>query len=124
MSEEINKYKLLEEWYMGVCPGNTSGFGTVLTSPIWDDIIENAWIELERLNTDNMFVVRVNKNVKLSDESKNFMWYGLDFLIDQYKQLEDIEEDNDEFFEEEERIEIYKKFKNHCYKILGEDYFE
>jgi hypothetical protein len=124
MSEKINKYKLVKEWYMGVSPGNTSRLGTVLTSPIWDNIIEKAWIELENIDTDNMFVVKVIKNVKLSDESKNFMWYGLDFLVEQYKELEDIEEDSDDFFEEEEKIKIYKEFKKHCYEVLGEDYFK
>lgn len=112
-----------EFWYLAVSPGNTSSFGAVITSPFWDDILENAWLKINMYSIDNFFVVKVNEYAKLPQEQKNFEWDTLECFIERFSYLEDINEDSDDYYELLDNVEIYKEIKKHCINVLGKEYF-
>ena len=95
MNEELLKKKYFAEGnYMLIYHGTSKSVGGMLISPFHDSILENAWLELN-----------------------NFDKREGDFLVVK------IEEDTVEYFEDYKRIKIYNEIREHCYKVLGKEYF-
>lgn len=125
MSEElIKRNHLAEDNFLAVYPGVTSAFGGMLFSPFWDDKLESLWLRINNYKRDNFFVVEIKKYYKPIEEFKNYAEHSLDDFLGAFKFLDDIDEDSDDYFQYEDKIEAYKELKEHCYSVLGEKYFE
>lgn len=125
MDEEILRKKYTgEDYFVAVSTGTTSRSGGLIVSPFWDDILENAWLKLNDFNRVNFFVVQIKSFTKSIDYSENFTETSLEVFLGSYKFLEEMEEDSDEYWDYMDEIETLKKVKEHCYEVLGKDYFE
>ena len=92
----MDKY-ISEFWYLAVSPGNTSNFEVVISSPFWDDILENAWLKINGYSSDNLFVAKIKEYEKLPQEQKNFEWESLQEFIERFEYLESIDEESDDY---------------------------
>ena len=54
----------------------------------------------------------------------NFSEQSLEDFLDVFKFLEEMDEDSDEYFDFDDKIEVYNEIKKHCYEVLGKEYFE
>lgn len=124
--EQFRQKHVTGPWYVGISPGNTKGYGGTLVSNFWDDILEKAWLKLQGLSEDNVFVLKVTKFEKDPERWGNFESIDLDCLLYFNKELEDEQpEDSEEFtWDYEEKSRIYKELKQHCYEVMGEDFFK
>lgn len=85
-----------------------------------------AWLKSQELSEDNIMAFYVTKIDHTSDRVENFTYYELDELLERHSQFEEEQpEDSDiPIYEWDEKAEIYKELKEHCIRILGEEYFK
>lgn len=120
----LRKKYLTDSNFMLVCPATLKAFGGMLISPFYDAELEEAWIELNNYDRYNFFVVEIKNYTKPIVEFRNFNEETLEDFFERFEFLENIEEDTVEYFEYYKKIEIYNSIKKHCFRILGEEYFE
>ena len=124
MNEELFKKKYCaEDSFMLVSAGSNSS-GGMLISPFFDEKLEDAWLKLNNYDKHNYFVVEIRKYTKPVEYFMNFSEQSLEDFLDAFKFLEEMDEDSDDYFDFDDKIEIYNEIKEHCHEVLGKEYFE
>lgn len=108
--------------FFAVAPGNTSGVGAALITPIWNNKIKEWWIAVSSVSTDNLFVV---EGIWFEEYPSNLVDFEITELMHFFRLYDYILEQNryELTGKNLKQYEAYIKMKRYCRQKLGRKYF-